>query len=1112
MKTRNIILTIITLLILVFTSISVSGLTGFEYLNASTKLYYSFEDVVSTNNSLVRDLTGVNNLTSKNGAYNVTGILGGAISCDGINDYLITSNNIDTSSNIYSYSFWINRNTTSAQNVVVSKARSGTEAMSLIGFANDAHPSTDYNKIGMDLLTSSWSANSATAGVITSNGTYVHIVFTRNGGTVQVYVNGVLSTTQASYGTTVETTRALMICAYSTDLGATYGLNSKQNIDEFALFTKVLNQTEVSFLYGNYPGGTPGVVTSAQQYPFNEVIPIVASEINFINQTPSDITNINLFNTGNATIYYNVSKPNINYTYINYTVNNSRGIFEIVNGSVTKSGYFQSNSTSFVNNISRYDIGADNGIYPGINNLPYLTFNQSHTYQTLTGTNDFLKFALYNMSLENSQYLELDLKSNNSVCRVFYCNSSYTTGLIATNTNCFHFGTSTNQTTYNHTHGLYSGHNLYAFTLNSTGYIGSVKVSQNGFFAVNKLSGTSCVVGTVLNTTRTDTTQTSLTGGVVWNNEALTPDAHIHFFNTTYQDNFKYQACAVNATNTSCSSFRTDNFEITNFPPIVEILNPNPSNNSFNQYMNLSYGYILTGATNINFKIDLLNLDQTLNKTLVSNNSNLTSYYFNFYSFNVTPGSYYIKVTGNDSNGLSSFDEEEFNLTYTEPHLFSDVYFNFSEGFVNPTINITAQCNNSINNSVNMLLTFNGAILFNGSKTANTTQTNQTSLSFGTNTATVVCRDFLNSSTTTYSQVIYIAQISLIDERTNAAFNVANVTSAKIYLDNNNTVYDLKAVGNKSSVNFTQTIDTKLRVQLGYADGRIITRYIDISLLTGDIRICADTSDVTFYEQLIISATNQPVFLKSVYANCFIAADYTRFAYQDSNSLKAYTIDNLYYLYKYENGNQVLLASVDGTTQTYINIDTLEFSQQAYNFNVIEDAVAFKKISNTTVEIYYRNARNDNTALTVTITNADTNEVYFTSSSFTDPNEFTLYFDYSTLSGINSSTVFKITLEKTKSTGTTDILRKYFNTGGSSGKFRAGFIIIFQILILLFGLTFTAARDTFGWFGVFICLLGIGLSAFTIATWYSKVLLAVYLILLAYNFILMTQQNYRSIT
>lgn len=793
MKKRNIALLIIGILVLLISSMNVFGATGYEYLSNYTVSYLPFEEVSGL---YVTDITGKSLGGNITGSINrTTGILGNSLNYTTNLDVVYINKTLNYASNTnFTFNFWINLYSThDSKDTFLSVYGSAGAGVLLIYYDE---PTINY----INFLTANASqlSNYLSYRPI-NNWIMMTWVFDSNLNS-SIYVNGTLVNSSIlspkQWGKNTFNNYFTLGNHYLTS-SFPRGINGR--IDEFSYYNISLNSNEISFLYNN---GTP---TTNQRFPFTSQD--MQQQITFINQTPTDLTNTNLFSTnGTLRIIYNVTNiyNGTPIIYLNYTTNNSRNYFEITNGTVTDPTlealrYKQSNLGVSANNQYIYDINADNDIYPLVNLLPFSYFvTTTHTRYTINGTNDYLKFALYNMSFENSQYLELDLKSNNSLCRIFYCNSSYSNGnLISTSNNCFHFGTSSNQTTYNHTHGANVGHNLYAFTLNSSGYIGTVKVSENGFFAVNKQSGTSCDIGLIPNRTRPNTTELTLTGGAVYTVLNYTPDTHLHFFNTTFPDNFKYQLCVTNGTNDTCSSFRTDNLDITNFPPIINIITPNnESINITSRYYNITWSYILTGASNVNFSVFLYNSTNDLVRNLSINQSNTSFYNWDIVSSNITQGTYYVGIYGLDNNSLTGFE-------------FGDTFYIYNDAEVNVTAKYYFN-NATISNFNITLYDFNSSLYayYNGTSYAElniikghsynilidhptysyisynfTTNTNFNNITFFMNLTNSIY--FLIYNYNTFTLINTSTQIYLLSDNTSYTFITNNGTYLASNLSNN---------------------------------------------------------------------------------------------------------------------------------------------------------------------------------------------------------------------------------------------------------------------------------------------------------------------------------------
>lgn len=475
-------------------------------------------------------------------------------------------------------------------------------------------------------------------------------------------------------------------------------------------------------------------------------------------------------------------------------------------------------------------------------------------------------------------------------------------------------------------------------------------------------------------------------------------------------------------------------------------------------------------------------------------------------------GYYNISILFNTTNGTSQYyGNTTFYADIYNPTLFN-LSINFTGGFVNPTANITGGCYDSVMSNMTFYDSINGQTLFNGTLDNGTTQLNSTSYLFnGLNNVTYNCSDLFGTTSNLTQTNLELRTLYIIDEQDNVGFDtVNNATSVIVYLDDNRTKYDFTDNA-ANNVTFIATSDVKLRFEIIYSDGTIILRYVDIGLLTDDVRVCANKEGITHYEQILTSYSVKPVVLKSVFSDCVVAADYTRFAYQTAKILKAYTYNNLYYLYTWEDdditGTQIFLASVDGSIATYINLDSLEFLETAYDLGTVGDGLEVNHRNANEVNIYYYNFMQDNTALHILIERQDTDTVVFNSSSFGDPNEAAIIFNHATLSPtVNESTIFKITATKTNAEGDTQII-KYFNVNGETGSIASGFMFIISLIMFVFGLSMTIAQRTFSYFGIFILIANIALLSFATAAWYITFMQAINVIGLIYIFLIMTGKN-----
>jgi len=237
-----------------------------------------------------------------------------------------------------------------------------------------------------------------------------------------------------------------------------------------------------------------------------------------------------------------------------------------------------------------------------------------------------------------------------------------------------------------------------------------------------------------------------------------------------------------------------------------------------------------------------------------------------------------------------------------------------------------------------------------------------------------------------------------------------------------------------------------------------------------------------------------------------VAADYTRFAYQDSFLLRAYTYDTLYYLTTIIDGEERQLASLDGGVSSTINLDVLRFKIDEPIINVAGDSLTFRWHGNTSLIIRYLNIDNDNTGLNASITHMDLNSVVYSASTFVNPNNFTILFDYSLLPNVNSTSLFRVLVTKETPTGS-EVLKRYFTINAKSGQMSAGFALIISIIMVIFGMTFTITRLSFSWFGGFVLIGALAFLSLAVSTWYIIFMQVIIVICLVYSFIILTVKN-----
>jgi hypothetical protein len=433
-------------------------------------------------------------------------------------------------------------------------------------------------------------------------------------------------------------------------------------------------------------------------------------------------------------------------------------------------------------------------------------------------------------------------------------------------------------------------------------------------------------------------------------------------------------------------------------------------------------------------------------------------------------------------------------------------------GFTNGSINISLLCIDNITPELEYNISY---VTYSdlSNNTNGTNLTKNTGIIGDDNIIYGRCADPFGNHTDSIGVSVYVREICLIDERDNSNFNVSNLTSAKVFYEDNSSVWDFQS-NNQSCVFYTSD-NVKLRFELGYDDPAYITRWVDVTLLDSDVRVCANPQGTTHYAQLPYASSQRAALIKSVFSDCWVTADYTRFAYQDTLIARTYTIETLYYLYTQDvTGNTVYLSSIDGSLETSINLDTLEFNQEGYNLDILGSSMHIDRPDGDAnqLRIYYYNELEDNEDLALVITRMDTDAVVLNLDNFSNNNEFTLYFNWATLTNITNETLFKASVTEKKPGGLTTSFNRYFNTDLSSGTMPASLAFTISLLITFFGLTIAAIRITLGWFGAVVQLMSIAVLSFAVQEWYITALLAGNVIALVYILINLAQVHNPSVT
>ncbi|QGH73201.1 MAG: hypothetical protein [Siphoviridae sp. ctjeG17] len=695
----------------------------------------------------------------------------------------------------------------------------------------------------------------------------------------------------------------------------------------------------------------------------------------------------------------------------------------------------------------------------------------SYNQNNFTGSYAPLNFTFNNVSLTSGWYA-IVLNTTQATNDPNFWRMEYG----STGSNVTGYLRSTDQT-WQTTDATATGHyNLFESIINTSYF---QVTALNGFNGSSILNFSVLMNGTRYNTSNgTIITTFNSTIGDLYNLTASSAEGFGYYNATTTNYNISLSGNLIvtltplytfNVTITNYTSYGTINYtRVLNINSLYSC--PSWSNASVSLWINYVVNTSTTGTCN--------NSTQTLTQQYAHGSEGI-------YRFNMS--------INYDNNKYISSKNLSFTSDLYNPTLNLTLRLN-SSGFVPLVLNSTIRCYDTIINQTYINGTLNTNQLYSDNRTINNTISNMTVGLNGQNRLYAYCNDLFGNTTSTYNDSWVNTNLILIDERNNTLFDVNNLSAVIAYLDDNSTSYNFKTAGG-SSVNFSSYNTTKLRLELTYASGTIIQRWLDPSLGSNNLRICANREGVQHYEQIIYSASQRPIQIQSLYANCTVAQDYTRFAYTTSNSLKFYTTTMQYYLYKFVTGGKTYIASLEGTIQTPYNFDALEYALNPFDITSTGDALVFERANNT-LYVLYRDDLAETTGARITILNTNTSTTVYDSSTFADYNHIVIPLTISSLN-YTSTDIFKITMIKTTASGT-ETIKRYFNIQGDSGILSSGMALIFSVALLLFGLTFVSLSATFGWFGSFMVLGAIFVLSMCIGAWYITLMMGVEAIILIF--------------
>jgi hypothetical protein len=615
------------------------------------------------NGSTPNDVTGLNNGSFVGQAYvQQGGKFGYTYQFNITSDYMTVPTNAKAGLlpiRPFSVSMWVNNTawkTTGSGTALIGNANGGTGGY---GFRFPTSASQ------MDVVWYNIEANSKYVNPVFANQTWYQVAFVANSSGIYYYRNGVrvnFSTSTANASNSVNNLQIGKINIADSD-------SPVGQIDEIGIWNRSLSDAEISNLYN---GGT------GTYYQLNNF-----SAITFLNQSPSDVTSINVIgNPLNISYYISTPSVNLSRVLLGFKVNRSDidGSYYI-NGSIANLG-FANYSYTYNSSSNFYWIFDDNDVYPA-------TYNFNEDAMELTSKSFFTEGATFLASVEllnissikNYSFFELNVKNNSAsagVMTVYYCNSTYNTGTVSSNNNCYAFGSILPSQIVNHTHTGAGNSSHYVLTLpinTTTGKVGTVVMTNRSFFIYGANAWN---VAYITNVTRANASRTTNNNGNAWSALGGTFDAHLHQFNgldSIYYYASSYDNLAVNLT----SDIRSDQLQLISLPPSSPVV-ISPINAIYGKSVNITYNPSISLLGSIlYYNISLQDANLTYNQSIRANNSLNLTYIWN--TTNIQTGFYYIKVWAYDSNGLSSYGLSQLflidniypNVTLLNPLSFGNV-------------------------------------------------------------------------------------------------------------------------------------------------------------------------------------------------------------------------------------------------------------------------------------------------------------------------------------------------------------------------------------------------------------------------------------------------------
>jgi hypothetical protein len=425
--------------------------------------------------------------------------------------------------------------------------------------------------------------------------------------------------------------------------------------------------------------------------------------------------------------------------------------------------------------------------------------------------------------------------------------------------------------------------------------------------------------------------------------------------------------------------------------------------------------------------------------------------------------------------------------------------FSTNPNDLNGTINITVIDPGYGNATCNITI---GETDYNNEQFNDESKDYDISIGTGTVEVDVNCTNDIDLYSTANETITFVAiKYILINEETGNEYSITD-ENISVYSPALNFNFTFNSTQNWVYYISNSSDDIRFNIEYTGLSG-LITRDFNPALEEdNETRVCV-APEQTAYEQVIYSSTSSAVAVYSVFADCYVVMDYTKYAYSDAVMTRAFTIPKLYYLYTWEDGAKAVLVDVDGGTALEINLDLVEFARTTYSISILSEDISISAYTNTTFKINYMNNKDTIDEVTVTVKSGATELFSITESD--SPDDFTIYYDHS-LINLSAYDLLTIEVEKFYDGDSLGTVTKLFYPSGVSGFMNPWVAILFSFILMFFSLTFVAIRYVFGFFGIITTLMGMAILAMAPANNYILLMEAINAIILVFIIFLFKEE------